>query len=375
MNSAHDKKIGEMVRALREHAGWTQTQLAERAALSHHQTVSAIEKGDRSLKASELVQLAELFHVEVHDLLTGRTPRKADLVFWRESMDPRARSDEESVFLMRCRRFAFLERLSDEGPNTTLQSYSLDPEKTRYEDVERWAERFGKAHGLGEVPALSLRRILEEHVGVKVFIAPLKGGSGAAARGDFGDAVLENAEEINTRRAFSLGHELFHLLTWEAVTNLLPGQDSRNEQLANVFASALLLPSSGIRERIGTQPVEEWQWHRFLSLADAFAVSPTAFLWRLKNMGLLSESRLKELLSSSRRGDQFSPCQADISRPEPELPRRFILLAYRAWADGLISIGKFAEVLETTVGMLEPRLAEYGLNLDWDADATTALSS
>jgi len=377
MTSNHDVTIGEVVRALRERAGWTQTELAERAVLSHHQTVSAIEKGGRSLKASELIRLAELFHVEVRELLMGRIPRSPDLVLWRQITNPEARDKEESVFLQRCRRYAFVERITDEEPHRVLPSYPLDPEKTSFEAVGGWAEDVGKTLSLGEVPALSLRRVLEEHTGVKVFLTSLAGGSGAAARGDFGDAILENADEITTRRAFSLGHELFHLVTWDAVKTLSPEQESRNEQLANVFASALVLPAGGIRERIGAQSIETWQWHRFLSQADAFAVSPSAFLWRLKNMGLLTEARVNDLLVSPRRSDWPSTLLSETPVKESELPRRFVLLAYRAWADGLISIGKLAELLETTVGMLEPRLAEYGLDLDLNEsfDEATVLSS
>ena len=92
-------------------------------------------------------------------------------------------------------------------------------------------------------------------------------------------------------------------------------------------------------------------------------------------MGLLTESRVNDLLASPRRGDWSSTLQSETPVKESELPRRFVLLAYRAWADGLISIGKLAELLETTVGMVEPRLAEYGLDLDESFDEATALSS
>ena len=375
MNSSLDVTIGEAVRALRERAGWTQGELAERAAFAHHQTVSAIEKGERSLKATELALLAEILRVEARDLLAGRIPVSSDLVLWRQVKNSRAKGGEEAVFLKRCRRYAFVERLIDEGPEPNLPSYQLDPEKTSYETVERWAGLFGKALGLGEVPALTLRRVLEEHAGVKVFLAPLKGGSRAAAHGDFGDAILENVDEIKTRLAFSLGHELFHLLTWEAVKTLSPEQESRNEKLANVFARTLILPFDGIRERIGAQAVETWQWHRFLSHADAFAVSPSVLLWRLKHMGLLSESRVEVLLAFPRRNNGPVIPQPDSLETEPVLPRRFVLLAFQAWVEGHISIGKLSELLETTVGMLEPRLGEHGLNLDEDADEATVLSA
>jgi len=373
MQSKPDLIIGTAVRQLRERAGWAQKELAIRAGLRFPQTVSAIEKGERSLKAVELARLAAVFHVEFSDLLSGRIPGGSQPVLWREPRAGDAREPEEALFLQRCRRYASVERIIGEQTEPTLPSFSLDLKTTSYEKADRWAEKVGKTLDLGDIPALTLRKVLEEHAGVKVFLAPLEGGSGAAVRGDFGDAILESSGEPAGRRAFSLGHELFHLLTWDATKTLTPDLESRNEQLANVFASSLILPSSKVRELMGAQPLEEWPWHRFLPIAESMAVSPLALLWRLVNLELLSERRVRALLSGPRRKENGAARQNIPA--ERELPRRYVLLAFRAWADGLISIGKLAVLLETSVGMLEPRLAEYGLDLDEDSDETADLPS
>ena len=60
--------------------------------------------------------------------------------------------------------------------------------------------------------------------------------------------VLINRHEVEGRRHFDLAHELFHILTWDA----MPPEHSeearetggnRVEQLANNFASAVLMPT------------------------------------------------------------------------------------------------------------------------------------
>ena len=69
MKAETDKTVGAAVRLLRKQFGWGQKDLADRAGLGHAQTISEIEKGGRSLKASEVVRLAELFHVSADPIL------------------------------------------------------------------------------------------------------------------------------------------------------------------------------------------------------------------------------------------------------------------------------------------------------------------
>ena len=57
------------------------------------------------------------------------------------------------------------------------------------------------------------------------------------------------------------------------------------------------------------------------------------------------------------------------------LPERYVSLAYAAYMRGDISIGKLAELLETTVGMVEQRLDKYGLDLDADEYQAEVLSA
>src|SRR6185503_20572604 len=75
-----------------------------------------------------------------------------------------------------------------------------------------------------------------------------EGISGAACRLPELDVVIINRHEVVGRRNFDLAHELFHILTWEA----MPPEHSeesretggnRVEQLANNFASAVLMPA------------------------------------------------------------------------------------------------------------------------------------
>src|SRR5690606_34934542 len=107
------------------------------------------------------------------------------------------------------------------------------------------------------------------------------------------DAVLINRHEPAGRRHFDLAHELFHILTWDA----MPPEHSeearetggnRVEQLANNFASALLMPTASL-DGFGdwTTIAKHDLPARLNATADALQVTASALKWRLVALGRL----------------------------------------------------------------------------------------
>src|SRR2546429_7733579 len=91
------------------------------------------------------------------------------------------------------------------------------------------------------------RNILR-HTSLVLMVDPIKGVSGAACRLPELDVVLINRREIAGRRHFDLAHELFHIFTWDAmppehIEEVTPKTRTRVEQLADSFASAVLMPA------------------------------------------------------------------------------------------------------------------------------------
>jgi len=193
-------------------------------------------------------------------------------------------------------------------------------------------------------------------------------GSGATTKGEFGVAILENAAEPPKRRAFSLAHELFHLLTWGDDRRPTGGEtedsSKRREQMSNAFAAALLLPAEVVKRKLGG--IEIRQPSDLLPTAVALGVSTPALAWRSVNLSLLPRERVKKMLDSPDGegvADRGWTSPTELDQP---LPERYVSLAYAAYMGGDISIGKLAELLETTAGMVEQRLDKYGLDLDAD---------
>jgi len=382
MTDEVNARISSAVRELRGRANISQEDLAAGVGLGSGQIISQIEKGERSLKANEVVRFAEFFRVATDVLLTGEMPKENSEVFWRGEADLAGRAEDEALFFDRCRRYAFVEELVGEYSPSTVPRYDLDLARASFEDVEKLADDVRNALRVGDRPGPVLRAALENEWKVKIFFSDLQSGSGAAVRGDFGDAITENSGEAEGRRAFSVAHELFHLVTWNSgvaqIPDLTDTQKRRVEQLANVFASALLLPAKELKREVYNSGVE--QGARLLDVVGAcraFSVSAAALAWRAVNLGWLAAENVDQVISAIRgkRAMMDSNLSSEEGGNSHELPERFVLLAFRAFVGGQISIGKLAKLLETTVGMLNPTLAAYGLDLDSDAYQTEILSA
>ncbi len=368
--------IGARVAEVRNARGLTQQHLAELIGVGHAQTVHTIESGQRALKAAELVRIARVLNVSPLMLIGDSPVPTPPVVRWREVRDEKARAREEAVFLSRCERYGFVESILNIGVQKKLQDLPLDLSTTSFKDAGRWAIELRKELGLGEISAPALRETLENLAGVKIFLSSLVGGSGAATKGEFGPAILANRAEPVERQAFSLAHELFHLLTWEVLPAkgeaLDADKDRYNEQLANAFASSLLLPADPLLQRLGPEPLEGRQVMEVERIAREFGVSLPALLYRLVNLGRLSRESAEQVIENPRREKAALP---PPTAGESELPGRFVTLAFQAYVDGQISIGKLAELLETTVGMLPKVLADHGFDLDADAYQAQVLSA
>ncbi|MER6611191.1 XRE family transcriptional regulator [Streptomyces sp. NPDC000927] len=150
------------------------------------------------------------------------------------------------------------------------------------------AEQVRADWGMGEAPAPNMVHLLEAH-GVRVFsLAPDCLDADAFSTTRHGTPyVLLNTRKTGERGRFDAAHELGHLV-------LHSGYESPRgpaaETAADAFASAFLMPKSGIL----AQQVSNASVERILSAKRRWNVSAMAFSYRLKNLQLLSEWRFQQ---------------------------------------------------------------------------------
>ncbi|MCY4404877.1 MAG: XRE family transcriptional regulator [Rhodospirillaceae bacterium] len=248
--------VGRRIRALREAKKLSQDDLARIFGLNDRQTISAIETGVRRLTADELVLAVEKLGASL-DYFTDPFLLVGEGRFsWRQDgVDPAQLESYERKVGPWIAAYRALAQQVGRPPPLLRRSLALAPDASP-QDVMRAGERFAQEFGLGDVPAVRLADIMERDLDILVLMVDSEPGiSGAACRLAELDTVLVARHELPGRRHFDLAHELFHILTWDAMppehaegTRKTGGK--RAERLANKFAAALLMPSHAL-ERFG----------------------------------------------------------------------------------------------------------------------------
>ncbi len=352
--------LGEEIQVRRKAAGLTQGDLAAAVGFSVPQIVSDIERGQREVKAWELVKIADALRVPVDRLLgLGISDRAMPVrVLWRRGSAAASASVEE-VFLDRARRFALLEKWNGLPASPDLPQQELDPERSSFSDAAKMALSVGRVLDLGSRPAAALAAVLQEAFRIKLFFEQLgEDESAASAKGEFGYAVLMNAAQAPWRRNYNLAHELFHLVTWDSTQRLWSQEDAEPrwlepvEKLANAFASHLLLPGDEVagqhQERF---PHGEMEYADLVEMAREFEVSTEALVWRFRLMGKLSQEEAEGILNDPefRAEDRRTMPDHWGSTPRGPLPQRYWRLALSAYRRGELSLGRLAKMLEISV--------------------------
>ena len=345
--------IGNRIKALRQERNQSQAELARLFGFKDRQTLSAIETGERRLKAEELVLAVEKLGAPL-DYLTDPFRLVGEGRFsWRhcgaDSKDLFAYEDRAGRWIAAYRALA-----PQVGQEMPLLRRALGlTRRSSYEHAMQAGERFVAEFELGETPATRLAEIMERELGILVLMVDACDGvSGAACRLPELDSVLISRREIAGRRHFDLAHELFHLLTWEKmppehVEETLETGGNRVEQLANSFAGAVLMPKDA------TDRVDDWEslGDRELvaclnSVADDLSVTSSALRWRLAALGKLKQARARVIPEAALRNNGH----AGVERRRPELfSKPFMEVMARAIDGGFVSIRRAAGLLDLTV--------------------------
>jgi Zn-dependent peptidase ImmA (M78 family) len=382
------KVLGKLLRKERESLNFKLREVAQKMGFLHYQTLSTIEAGEREIKAWELFKLAELYGRNVDYFITKKKVGSVPKVLWRDPARTTETMTAERKFLSFCRNYKKLLELTKES-ETKLPICDFFPINKQefsirgFDYVTELSRDYSKSLNLGGRPACSLPSILEQALGVLVLYMDLgPGGSGASTQGDFGRAILINANNAPWRRNYDLAHELFHLITWdtfsdEDIYSQTNKGKSEVEQWADFYASEILLPADEVEREFGKRVSDnKITYISLVEIAREFRVSIDALLWRLVNLGRLERKNAKELLEKGSIKDIDRKMRTNDwadDRP-PYLSSRFVTLAIKALQMGKISKAKFAEYVDIPFSEVPYFLDKYGYDENEDyliAFATT----
>lgn len=284
----------------REKLKLSQAELAKRLGFKDRQTLTAIEAGQRRVSAEELVAIAEATGQDL-DFFTDPYRLVGEGAFSYRAADTVA--DDLDAFEERAGNWLALWRQLGEsrGESASLLRPRLAiNHSSTFEEAQAAGEAVGRELQLGDIPAEKLVSALESEFNLLVLEVDMpKGVSGAAVQLATGDAILINRTESPGRKAFDLAHELFHVLTWDAlpperVDRLNPTgyKQKRTEQLADNFAGALLMPGAELKPRWDRLLAQSSLKNTLSVLADHFHVSVAAVGWRVVALGWLKADEL-----------------------------------------------------------------------------------
>lgn len=360
------QEIGKRIRIFRKRSGLKQQELASMVGFNSKETISQIERGDREIKAFELARLSQILSADINDFLSTEKPAKLPVVLWRAA--PEAGSKQrEMAFIKKCQDFFFLEEVTGREATNRLPQKEVDPDNLSYNVTNRLANEIRTELNLGNRPAVVLEKTMAENYGVKIWYFEMEEGSAASTIGPFGPAILMNSGEAPWRRNYNFAHELFHLITWKSMPPKLilerEGLWEKVEKHANAFASSLLLPSDAVSVEFDKFLFKgKISYGDLIEISRFFDVSTEALLYRLLNIKRITKEALDKALKDKLFRDIDKSTMAPNWWEPPELPERFVRLAFVSYQKGKISKSKLAKFLDTSLIDLPSTLREYGLN-------------
>lgn len=321
----------------------------------NRQTLAQIEAGQRRLSADELVAAVETFEVPL-DYFTnpflivgeGRFSWRRDAGVVSADLKDFERKAGEWIGAYRALSASTGEALSPVVHRLNLTRSSS------FEHAEAAGEWIAAHLDLGPVPSAKLAETMQEKLSTLVLMVDARNGiSGAACLVRDLGAVLVNRLESPGRRSYDLAHELFHILTWDAMPPdvIDDGEGStksqkRVEQMADKFASALLMPRDVLEAYDG--PVTDIAWLN--GTATKLGVSSVALKWRLVSLGRM-DAKTAHAIDHALLRNNGGAFGMDDQPPHP-FGRRFMTVMAAGIAKGHVSVRRVAALLEVSIDEL-----------------------
>jgi Zn-dependent peptidase ImmA (M78 family)/transcriptional regulator with XRE-family HTH domain len=355
--------LAQRITAARERSGLTQAQLSQHLGFRNRQTLEQMESGLRKVTPEELLAIMAATGCEL-EYFTDPFRLVGEGAFsYRASgtKDPEldAYEDKAGKWLALWRH---LGAVRGERPKALRPKLALNV-KSRFEEAQSLGEALAEDLQLGAVPAEKLEEAMEDRLQILVLHVDLpQGVSGAAIQLPLCDAVLIPRSEPPGRRAFDLAHELFHVLTWDAmpperVDRQEPQgyKSKRIEQLADNFAGALLMPGAAIRAHWERRPPGNTPDSWMQAIAEHFKVSPSAVYWRLAALQCVDPGATPKPSSVG---------ESTVKKQRPLFSRAFLERMVWGIEHGEISLNRLLKILGVSLGEFRETCAGHGVEVE-----------
>ncbi len=352
--------IASRIKLARKKAGYSLRGLAD--ALGGRVSAQAIGKYERAemVPSSDvLLALSKVLGVSIAYLLDTQSVELTQVDFrTKANTTAKDRARVETEVIEWVERYLQIEQFL--GLDSADWEKPLPNQKAirSIEEAEEIATQARQNWELGLAPIPNMTELIEEK-GLKVLIVNLpervSGFTCLVKRDDLPalPVIVVNQNFSLERRRFTLAHELGHRLI--DPKNL---SEKDEENAATRFASAFLMPRPHVEHEVGKHR-NSLGYKELITLKRIYRVSGSAFLVRLRDIGIISSSHLTysfQSVARSWRTVEPEELEPNEKRGQYERPKRFERLCYRALAENLISLPKAAELLRRPVSEVEEGL-------------------
>jgi len=335
--------ISERLKAARRVAGLTQAEVGHLIGVTNV-AVSKYERGLVTPDGERLVGLSQALGVPVAQLLRQEADLGLSVPSYRwhplKRHSRRAADAVEAKAHDWLERYVVIEQLLDERPRTTVAGLRAAVDVTR--DPEDAAERLRGHWQIGSDAIESMVEVLEDN-GVKVLVLPEAGPMNACSyelnEGHPAIVVSRTLPDSGgdcpgDRQRFSLAHELGHFVLDD------DSSAEDREAAAHRFAAAFLVPAEAARRELGESRSNVTTAELAL-LKRKYGFSMQAWIRRSEELGILRPAAAKAALAAARSAGWEDTEPVDVPFEEPQ---RMMRLALRAWAEGVVSESRAAEL-------------------------------
>lgn len=345
-----EKELGGRIRRARERVERSQSSLGDALGLDRS-AISLIEKGQRNVRVTELLKIADLLGRPLSYFVVPDVPA---VVSRRQTLS----DTHESTALLDDELRMFSSDVAALLAQGVLTGRDRDDVALRtphnHEEAERTAQQVRILGGVeGDEPVDDLGAFAETF-GMLTFAADLSkdGPDGACVEvgpteHQLGAAVI-NGRAPAGRRRMTLAHELGHWLFGDAYDQAA-SRDA--EQMIDSFAIHLLAPRAGVvglwSARRGA-PAREVALH----VGSTFRVSWSAAVGQLRNLGLISYEDHSQLLANNPTTGEFSRLGLTIHEDKrcPYLSPTLLSSILSAFAQERLTRERTLELLRGTLG-------------------------
>lgn len=339
--------IGERVKSARIMAGMSQRALASDVGVSA-QAISKYERDMDVPSSGVLIKLAGSLAVKAEYFFRPEIISVEKLAYRKRVSLPIKEADRVLYHIREwLERYIEIEQILGIKQVFSHEKFPV----ASLEDIEAAAVSLRERWRIGLHPIDNLTETLEEHA-VKVgLVDGTEDFDACVIWTNDGIPVIALKQDLcGDRQRFNLAHELGHIY-------LENQTDTDTEKLAHRFAGAFLVPEGNVYDELGRHRnhISIYELHM---LKHKYGLSMQAWIYRAKDLGVISESRAQGYFRKFRRRGRHLREPGD-QLPSEE-PKRLERLVVRALSEQIITQARAGELLGRSLRHFYEKEMELG---------------